>query len=319
MKSLKFASAALLITAFSGACTQKPTLKPLEQAQFAQEPEKITIELRDYRETTGRRFKHLFVSNFSVKASRGQLDYSSSRDGMTDTLKRQLEPVYGFVAGNPDWNGDSYGDLLMYLSGITAIHQNSLYCGPNQRTSASNDAIIYPDRRYAGSPMVTLGLRDCEKVFLQLNPVTFDYDRDGIPDYLEIRAGLNPKNPADADLGIAGDSLTNIEKVKANIPTDENAVSQANSVFAYKYSTNFNISGDRDFTISNIPILNGGRDNMIVIFLTETDVAGAEDFLFSAYTVLRQGAGGQTFRITFWGGNPSATDTNTEICLYGSC
>jgi hypothetical protein len=152
-----------------------------------------------------------------------------------------------------------------------------------------------------------------------LNPARFDFDRDGIPDYLELRAGLNPKNANDADLGIAGDSISNIDKVKNNIPIDENALSQANSVFAYQYSTNFSVSGDRDFTIKNIPILNGGKDNFIAIYLTETDLTGAQDYLFSAYTVLRSGANGQTFRITFWGDDPDATDTNTEVCLYGAC
>ena len=243
------------------------------------------------------------------------MEYSASRDGLPDSLKTLEEGRYGFTPDLPDWNSDGFGDLLMYLAGITSAHQNSLYCGPAQRISSANDSFEYADARLVGSPRQVVGLRDCEKVFLQLDPTSFDHDDDGIPDYLEIRAGLNPKNPHDVDLSIAGDGSTNLEKVKLNIPVDEAATSQPNTLYAYKYDSNFSVTGARKFTVSNIALLQGGLDNFIAIYIVETDLVTQKDHLFSAFMILPVNSGGRTIRFDFWGNDPALSKTNQEIAL----
>jgi hypothetical protein len=303
----------VLLLWLSQACTVKPQLEELRQAQFARDPDRLTIEITDYSESPNMNFKHIFVSNFSVKAERGELFYSSSRDGLTDELKARTESAYGFAQAFPDWNGDGFSDLLMYLSGITLANQSTLYCGPTQRISSSNDAFSYADTRQPGSPVQFLGLRDCEKVFLQLDPSKFDHDADGIPDYLEVRAGLNPKNAGDANLSASADGVMNIDKVKRGIPI-ENANSQPNQVYSSLYDTEFDVSGSvRKLRIRNIPLLRSGEGNFIAIYLTETHRTTRQDQLVSAYIKFDRSAAGTTLRFPFWGNDPNASLTNQEI------
>jgi hypothetical protein len=248
-----------------------------------------------------------------VKAAHARLAYSSSRDGISDIQKVAEGPMFGFALGLADSNSDGYSDLVMYQSGVTAPNQATLFCGSSQRNSGSNDALTYMDVRLPLPSTQFIGLRDCEKSFLQLNPASFDFDKDGIPDYLEFRAGLNPKNGFDADLSIAGDSMTNIEKVKRNIPIDERADSQPNRLFGYVYKTDFDMLGNRIFTVSNIPILNSGVDNFIAFYLIETDLDTKQDFLFSAYTILHKNYANTTLSFDFWPTLPGGATTNQEM------
>lgn len=303
--------ACLLLCASGSGCTQKPELQPLMEASLAKPPETMTVQIKKYQETKDRVFKHLFVSNFSVKIDQTKLEYSASRDGLTDLQKNGEGAPYGLSVGFVDSNSDGFSDLLMYLSGVSATNQLNLFCGSVLRNSSSNDAFTYSDSRLPGAPTQFLGLRDCEKTYLQLNPESFDNDKDGIPDYLELRAGLNPKNAGDADISIAGDPIPNIEKVKRNIPVDERGDSQPNQLFSYVYKTDFDATGARTFTISNIPVLNGGVDNFIAIYLTENEVATGQDYLFSAFVILKRNSAGGTLQFDFWGN--SGSFTNQEL------
>lgn len=49
-----------------------------------------------------------------------------------------------------------------------------------------------------------------------------DMDKDGIPYALEIKYGLNPMDPSDAQLDNDGDGFTNYEEIMAQPPTDPN-------------------------------------------------------------------------------------------------
>jgi hypothetical protein len=294
-------------------CTQGK-LTRLRAVQTLKPFEKISLEITDYKPTAGRDFKHIFVSNFSVKVDRSNLEYSAARDGLYDTLKTSLENQYGFALDLPDWNGDGFSDLLMYLSGITYANQSTLFCSSMQRTNSANDGFSYTDRRLSSPTPQFLGLRDCEKSFLQLNANQFDFDKDGIPDYLEIRNGLNPKNVADANVSASADGIPNIEKVKRNIPVDEDGKAEANAGYAYEYKTDLTLAGIRTFNIKNIPILRGGVDNFIAIYLTEVDPATQQTYLYSAYIVIdRAMSNNSSIRFPFWANTPSASFTNQEI------
>jgi hypothetical protein len=312
MSHLLRQSMILLVGVLVLGCT-KAKLAPLAEVQIIKPFDAISLEIGNYKVIPGREFRHLFVSNFSVKVTQGGLEYSTARDGLHDKLKTSLEAEYGFTTDFADWNGDGFSDLLMFLSGITVANQSTLFCGPQQRLSSSNDSFVYMDNRQPGAANQLIGLRDCEKVFLQLNPAQFDFDKDGIPDYLEVRNGLNPKNASDANANISADGLSNIEKVKRNIPIDLTDKLEKNQTYAYDYKTEIDSSGTRTFNIKNIPVLRGGIENFLAFYLIETDAATQQDYLYTAYMIIDRASAEGHFKFPFWASDPSANKTNQEI------
>jgi hypothetical protein len=294
---------------FAVGCTAaQKTLTPLQAAQTAPPPQTVSVQLSGYTPPTGRTFSNIFVNNFSVKAMQGLLFYSTSRDGMPDSLKQAHASDYNFSITGGESAIPFFPDLMLYLAGITTASQSLLYCPqgggsiPTQTLSSSNDIFSYTDTRTSPPTTQFLGLRDCDKLYIGLSNIsTFDNDSDGIPDYLELRNGLNPKNPNDASLSITGDGVSNIEKIKRGIPVDENADSQPNQLFASVYKIDIQADNSRTFTVSNIPVLNAGQDNFIAIHLTELDNTTQKSYLYTAFYILQAGAVGQTFKFLFWG------------------
>jgi len=289
----------------ASACNPE-NLQPLNTGEFAPPPQTVALALTGYAPKTGKTFKDLFVSNFSVKASQGALSLMTARDGLPDTLKATLAPAYGFTVGPGAYSiNPGFSDFLLDLMGIKLSQQNLLNCATNLQQSSSNDAFIFPDSRVTGQPDAFLGLRDCEKLYLGLNPALFDNNGNGIPDYLKLRCGLNPKNTRDFRLDIAGDGLSNYDKCKEHLPVDENSNSQPNQLFAYKYKFDVLASGAQNLGVSNIPILNGGQDNLIALYLTETDLATGATSLYTAFTILGPGSNGLTLKFAYWAADPA--------------
>ena len=135
--------------------------------------------------------------------------------------------------------------------------------------------------------MAFVGLRDCEKNYLGLNPALFDNNGNGVPDYLKLRCGMNPKDPHDSHLSTAADGTSNYDKCKQHIPIDENANSQPNQLFAYQYKYDVFTNGTRNLNVSNIPVLNGGQDNLIAFYVTEVDLSTKAEALYTAFTILK--------------------------------
>lgn len=281
-------------------CNLDIQLKPLEQAVLVKPPATIAIQIVGYNPQPGKVFKDVFISNFSVKVSKGQLWPSQARDGLTDAIKAARATDYGFSMINPQSNAAGFGDLLIYLAGIDVSQQSNLFCGDHLRSSASNDAFIYPDQRQSGSPLKFLGLKDCEKLYLGLDPFKFDYDGDGIPDYLELRCGLNPKNANDANLSIAGDGVSNLNKCKQHIPIDESADSQPNLIYAYHYDIATQPDGSRMITTNNIAVNGDGQDDFIAIYITENDLSNKSTAIYTAYMTLPAESAGKTLRFNYW-------------------
>jgi hypothetical protein len=291
-------------------CTIQPQLSRLEKSRVAPPPEIVNLEISNYQPATGRSFRELFAHNFSVKVNEGDLEYSAARDGLSDAEKLELGAAYGFSVGYVDSDGNLFSDLVMYLAGVQRAQQTALFCATNLRASTTTDGFFYTDTRIGGPAF--LGLRDCEKAYLALDPKKFDNDSDGIPDYLELRCGLNPKNPNDVYLIPTGDGVTNLEKCKRQIPLNEDARSQPNQVFAHRYRTEVDAAGRHKFFVENIPVLQSGRDNFLALFLTEYDAGTGATELYSAFLRITPGASGRTLKFDFWG-TSSAVARETEI------
>ena len=302
----------LLATTIFGAC-HEDTLQPLNQGKFAAPPETVAVQIMGYQPAPGNVFKDLFVSNFSVKAAVGVLSLSTARDGLGDGLKQGLAATFGFNAGtNPYSANPGFSDLLLYDMGVTFSQQPLLSCATNLQQSSTNDAFVFQDTRNGAPFTAFLGLRDCEKQYLGLNTSLFDNSRSGIPDYLKIRCGLNPKDPNDVTLSPAADGVTNYEKCKQHIPIDESAASQPNILFAYKYDFEVHADGTQNLAVSNIAVLNHGQDNLIAIYLTEENLTTKANSLFTAFAILPTAMNGRTLRFNYWATDPTKY-TNQEI------
>lgn len=289
-------------------------LTTLDLSSMAGPPETMQIRIENYHPQDGNVFQNIFVSNFSVKAGHSQLQWSTSRDGLPDQLKQSTLATYGFTIESPESTVPGFADLVLYNAGINLAQQPLMYCAGNQLGSTSNDVIIYNDARYSGSPETHLGLRDCAKSYIGLSPNTFDFNVNGIPDYLEIRCGMNPQSKTQAFISTAGDGVANIDKCKMNIPIDESADTVANQNFAYKYSQATNPDGSMTFDVSNIPILKGGEENLIVIYITETNITTRETSLYTAYAVLKAGYAGKTLQFNYWATSP-ANFVNQQVLV----
>src|SRR5262245_13466257 len=129
MKNIAFLLTTLL---FVTACMQpREALKELKIGQFASPPETVTIRIKNYRPQAGNTLQNLFVSNFSVTASAGQLHWSTARDGMPDDMKLALQSNYGFLIDSPESTVFGFPDLLIYHAGIKLNQQSLLYCSPS--------------------------------------------------------------------------------------------------------------------------------------------------------------------------------------------
>lgn len=296
---------------FSGslvACQAADSLSNLGSGAFAAPPDTMTVKITGYTPQSGQTFNDIFAANFSVQAYAGALHWSTARDGMPDSLKQALQPTYGFLPTSPESVVPGFQDLLLYQAGITTIQQSQMYCSSVQLINSANDAFIYNDSRYSGSPQTFLGLRDCDKLYMGLNPATFDYNKNGIPDYLEIRCGMNPLSTDEAFLSTAGDGVENITKCKENIPIGESASTQPNQLFAYHYDSQLQSDGTVTFTISNIPILNGGEGNFLTFSITETNLTTSAPALYTAYAIIKAGYAGKTLQFSYWATSPTTLD-----------
>lgn len=268
------------------------TLSPLAEMEIAPPPETVSVEIEGYCPQSGRSFHDIFATNFSVKVLQGRLELDSDKDGVADSVELANNVDLNISPFAADSNADGFSDLLMYLSGIDRNQQSRLKCADT--ADNDGDGVLY------GSQFI--GLSNCEELRLTgTDPDNFDSDGDTIPDYLEIRCGLNPKDANDALLDPDGDAVLNIDECKKNTPVDESNGYYGIKQFEYKYELDADTSTGVacvTFTISNIPILNDGSDNLLGFYLLEMD-GFQKDHLYTAYLPLSSGSAGKTFKFDF--------------------
>ena len=309
----------LAAAAVSGtvACAPSTNLQALSYGSFAAQPDTVTFVIKNYQPQIGNAIANIFASNFSVKVANGQLYYSTARDGFSDVEKSGLASTYGFLLNTSETatRTQYFADLFLYRLGIVTNQQSSMYCSSSYLASQSNDMLTYTDTRTSPSTTQTLGLRDCEKIYIGLTPSKFDTAGNGIPDYMKLRCGLNMSSKNAAYISTSGDGMSDLEKCRRHIPLDENAYTQPNQLYAYQYSTTLNSDGTTDLTIANIPLLNSGTDNFIAFYVTETNSSSSVQSIYTAFTILTSASKNKTINVPYWATSSSSTFYNQQIVV----
>jgi hypothetical protein len=118
------------------------------------------------------------------------------------------------------------------------------------------------------------GLNDCEEDnLLHTEKTKYDSDGDGIPDDLEVRFGLNPLDPQDSGQSLGVDGMTNLQKIKANLPILQTLNASLRSL-AYRYETIPQANGCLTVKVDNIPLVDSSSGNAIRIYVFEKTVQG---------------------------------------------
>ncbi len=235
---------AFAILAFTGCVSEG--LSPLEAATVADRPKQIVLRVLDYCPAAGHSYSDFWTSNQSVRLERGHYYLDYDRDGLPNA--RDASADLGITPFFSDSNGDGYSDLLMSWGGFTAEAQKSLKLCAQIGQDTDGD-----------------GLTDCEEDnILHTDPKSFDTDGDGIPDEVEIRSGLNPKDPNDA--------LGNIERIKLGLPMQQ-TLTDDDLALGYVYETFARADGCFDFKVSKIPIVDVSNGNLIRLWFFETDAS----------------------------------------------
>ncbi len=236
----------MLVLLLLTGCNPSNELSPLDALTVTDAPKHISLLVHGYCPKAGQSYSDFWASNRSVRLEQGRYFLDYDRDGLPNI--RDADPVLGLTPFNADSNGDGYSDLLMAWGGFTVEAQKSLKLCAQIGQDTDGD-----------------GLTDCEEDnILHTDPKNFDTDGDGIPDEVEIRAGLNPKDP--------GDALGNIERIKLNLPLSQ-TLSDADLALGYVYEVQAQADGCFDFKVSKIPIVDVSNGNLIKLWFFETDAS----------------------------------------------
>lgn len=221
----------------------------------------ITLQILNYCPVSGFTTRDTFAYNASAKITGVNWTTDFDRDGITDSVEQDQNIVgqYGISATLSNTVNPSYSDLVIMKMGLTASAQNLLPNCANPTADIDND-----------------GLTDCEEAYLQTDQQKADTDGDGIPDGVEFRFGLNPKDSYDSFQSIMGDNMTNLEKLKSNIPTSIMAeprikIMGLNYTYSAAAATN-PLPNCKDITVSNIPVVKASNGNKIMVYVVEDKV-----------------------------------------------
>jgi hypothetical protein len=158
---------------------------------------------------------------------------------------------------------------------------------------------MYSDASTSPPVQIFLGLTDCEKLILGLNPKIFDNNNSGIPDYIKLRCGLNPKNRSQHKLSLAGEQINNYEKCKRGIPIDESANLPENMRYAELYAKVKNKNDLIDLTVKNIPYIIQGKSNLLGLYWIENELKSGTSSLKTAFSMITKVPADQQIRVDY--------------------
>ena len=284
-------------------------LVPLETKAPPGPLDTISVTIQNYCPATGRSFKDLYAVNTSYQYYNNSLQLDSDYDGIPDVIENGPSKVtFNLSPSLYDTNNDLMTDLLMFKLGIYAVEQPLLSCADASDTDG--DGIFFRNPKLPNSaPLQYFGFRNCEEsMLLHTNPANFDTDSDGIPDLLEVRAGLNPLDANDALLDPDSDGLNNKSEVKFGTPINVNNEqgSIKNMQLNYTLEAQLTNPGCYKFTITNLPVMNGGQDNLLYFNFIENDTLNAPH-LWTNHLVLPANSTGLNFNIIFNSANGGFT------------
>jgi hypothetical protein len=241
-----------------------------ELAGVVSPPKMIQVKVANYCPNNNNTFVNSFAFNYSSYNS-GHGDIADTdRDGLSDQFETNSvnQATYNISAGNAITNSFGYSDLVMVNGGLTVDQQVAL--------QQCDDFNLDTDRD---------GLTDCEEDLLGTDPQNPDTDGDGIPDGIENRYGLNAINALDAAMDTVNDGVSNLEKIRMNVPVYMRASSQNPYVpVSYEVSTYVNdvtLQNCYSFLIKNIPIVDVNNGNKIkLMFLERETIQGQNTVSF---------------------------------------
>lgn len=254
-----FGSLALLLgsSMFMGQACSDVGLKPLTN------PTTITVHIQNYCPVTKYTFRDAFLYNASARLINGGFLVDSDRDGIPDSSEKEVANLYGISTKFADTNGDYFSDLIIFKMNLNQASQAMLPLCNTGNQDVDGD-----------------GLNDCEEAYLQLDKQKADTDFDGIPDGIEFRFGTRANDPNDAVLSLMGDDMTNLDKMKANIPVALYADDDIKKM-GVQYDINPIIPAAPaaaaappcyDLKISNVPIVPVTNGNKVMVYVTEDTI-----------------------------------------------
>lgn len=166
-----------------------------------------------------------------------------------DGLSNDAEARAGSDPSAPDTDGDGFDDHLEVTRAATAFD-------PLVRDLRGCDPVSPLTTHCVARDSDGDGLSQYAEAFLQTDPTLADSDRDGLPDGLEVRWGLDPRARLDRLADSDGDGVTDFDEVRGG-----SAPGEADPSFprVQVQSTELAPSSDgrscTDFTITGLPML----------------------------------------------------------------
>jgi hypothetical protein len=257
-------------------------LVSLDQAPIKENLKRISVKVKEYCPTAGAQYKDFYGIQMTYEWDHAQLQQDFDKDGIPNLLEMKSELELSYKDRDSAKTG--LGDLVIFLSGIAPDSQKNIRSCSSGTQATSTD-----------------GLSDCQKLFLGLDPKKWDNDGDSIPDYLEVRYGLNPTDPYDGTLDSDGDGRDNFTEIKLNLPLNETNTTDIED-FAFKYTNDTQtISGQEctDFTVSNITIVEVSSGNLLRLYLVEGSRSGTKTLRTHEVVVPRSVENGEVIEIPY--------------------
>jgi hypothetical protein len=229
------------------------TLSNLAAGEPVKEHHFVDLTVRGYCAEPGRSYQTFYVANLSARIKGGLLRADYDRDGIPNFL--DADPVYNVSVEHADTDQNGYGDLLVTLAGLDRENQARLKRCELTTQDSDQD-----------------GLTDCEEDnLLHTDPKAVDSDGDSVPDYAEIRGGMNPLDAYDSVQDLDGDGIAGGDELRLGTPPDE-FNTEAITALAIAYEA-VPLGGEAlgcvDFFAKNVPLAQVDNGNLIRLYVIE--------------------------------------------------